>query len=246
MEELAHSDEPRGISEMARALKMDKSAVQRTFESLRDLGYLERHPGTGRYRLGLAIWEIGSLVIARHEIRRLIHPILRYGAKASGFTAFLTWADFPYVVYLDKVEGVQGHTLSAEPGNRVPIHLTASGKAALAFMPQEKLEALVEVPQDSSYQQKSTSEPLSLVEELAAIRERTYAVSHSGSVTGVNSVASPVWHTGSVPFGSIVLTADATNMPASEMAHFGTTVTAMADEASWSLGGTARGVQTPP
>ena len=121
MEELAHSDEPRGISEMARALKMDKSAVQRTFESLRDFGYLERLPGTGRYRLGLAIWEIGSLVIARHEIRRLIHPILRYGAKASGFTVLLVFViheglwrpicisgNFDEVVFHDPVQGFTG------------------------------------------------------------------------------------------------------------------------------------------
>jgi len=243
LECLSHSDEPRGISEMARELNLDKSAVQRIFQTLHAEGYLEKVPGSSKYRLSLRLWELGAPIIERHDIRRQIHPILRFGANISGFTAFLTWADFPYVVYLDKVEGVHGRTYSAEPGRRVPIFRAASGKAILAFLPDVDVAALIASTKPDVGFRLPNAEELS--EELVEIRNRMFAVSVSGTVQGVNSVAAPIWQDQGVPVGSVLLTADAMKMPAERFDEFGQIVMSMAEEATRALGGTIRGGVSP-
>ncbi len=235
---LSRSEHPRGISDMARELEMDKSAVQRIFQTLQSEGYLEKAPNTSRYRLTLKLWELGSPIIARHELRRHVHPILRYGAKVSGFTAFFTWADFPEIVYLDKVEGIHGRTYTAEPGQRNPVWLTAGGKAVLAQRPGDALKELADVIRDRPDLTPIDAARLKALKgELADIRQRKFAISEGGTMPGINSVAAAVWHDQPEPVGSVVLTADNAAMPADNFDSFGATVISMAEEATRALGG---------
>ena len=118
---------------------MNKSAVQRIIATLKETGYVEKAPDTTKYRLTLSIWELGSHVVDQHQARRLIHPVLRFAAQSTGFTAFLAYLSFPFVVYLDKVEGAHGRVHTAEPGSRIPMTRTAAGKAILAFLPDSDL-----------------------------------------------------------------------------------------------------------
>ena len=235
---LSRSDHPRGISDTARELEMDKSAVQRIFQTLQGEGYLEKAPNTSRYRLTLKLWELGSPLISRHELRRNVHPILRYGAKVSGFTAFFTWADFPEIVYLDKVEGIHGRTYTAEPGMRNPIWLTAGGKAVLGHLPASAIDELVDVTRTRPDLPPIDDDRLAaLKNELVEIQRRNFAASEGGTMPNINSVAAAVWHDNPEPVGSVILTADNVNMPAADFDSFGATVVSMAEEATRALGG---------
>lgn len=55
IEYLAHAGGPRGISEIARRIGMNKSAVQRIISTLKETGYVEKAPDTAKYRLTLSI-----------------------------------------------------------------------------------------------------------------------------------------------------------------------------------------------
>jgi len=236
IETLAQSEEPRGISELAREVDLNKSAIQRIFKTLEQSGYVEKAGSSARYQLTLKIWQIGARVIERHDIRRQIHPILRYGAKASGLTLYFVIAEFPDAVYLDKVEGEKGRPQSSEPGRRVPMHLTASGKAILAFLP--------EPARDEIYRgvDVAAKRRAKLDRELQQIRADHFSTSISGSIAGVNSVAAPVWGTRGEPIGSLCITGDAGVMPDGELAAFGQQAVALADQATRVIGGSIPGL----
>ncbi|GAB5468357.1 MAG: IclR family transcriptional regulator [Rhodospirillales bacterium] len=235
---LAYAERPQGMSEIARAIDLNKSAVQRILNTLHATDYVEKAPGTSKYQLTLSIWELGSHVVERHEARRLLHPILRFGAQNSGYTAFLVYRSFPFVVYLDKVEGAQGRPYSAEPGSRIPINATAAGKAVLAYLPDETLADLARDQTDwTGFLPFVPCDPDALREELAEVREMRYATSEGGLKQGVNSVAAAIWWREEEPYGSVVLTADAQNLPQERFAEIGALVAGMADDATAALGG---------
>ena len=237
IEYLAHANGPRGISQVARDIDMNKSAVQRIISTLNKAGYVEQAQGGSKYQLTLSIWELGSHAIERHEARRLLHPILRFGAQKTGFTAFLTYASFPFVVYLDKVEGAHGRTYTAEPGSRIPMNRTAAGKAVMAFLSDEDIERLGQPQTD--WTGLANFDGLAMDQygdELAAIRRRRFAISEGGLKPGVNSVAAPIWWRGTSPYGSIVLTADAQKLSTAEFDRVGADVVQMAEEATIALG----------
>jgi DNA-binding IclR family transcriptional regulator len=235
LEAVIESEQPRGISELARELDMDKSAVQRTFQALTSAGYLEKVVGSAKYRATLRVWELGAKVISQHEAARLVHPILRYAAQTSGLTAYLAWASPPSIVYLDKVEGEKGRTNSSQPGRRVPMHRTAAGRAILAFLNDADTELVLHQPGATADSQEA---PTAIRDDLALIRERLYAITRSGSFAQVNSIAAPVWSAHQqAPVGSIVLTSDAATLPEEDFDRIGGLAVSIAEQATRALGG---------
>ena len=235
LEALAASDSPRGISEFSRELKLDKSAVQRIFQTLTVEGYVEKDALTSQYRPTLKLWELGSLVIDRNETRRLLRPTLRHAAKTSGLTVYFAWADFPDVIYLDKVEGEKGRPNSSDPGRRIAMHLAASGRAILAFFDEKSIENIgksiaVDPDFDDQYVHR-------LKEELILIRQRMYACTERGSAALISSIAAPVWGANSAPIGSIVLTSDSATLPRADFERVGTITVSIAEQATRMLGG---------
>lgn len=244
LESVAQSEEPRGITELSRELELNKSAVQRLLQTLVEAGYLEKAQG-GRYRSTLRIWELGSHIITHHEARRLVHPILRYGAQLTGLTAYFAWCDFPDALYLDKVEGAHGRPNSSEPGRRVWLPLAASGRAILAFLDDEVIARVGAIPTAQRQGDAPSKElPADLREQLDAVRHRMYAVSQSGSVSRVNSIAAPVWGSGPAPVGSIALTSDSTSLPESDFDRLGHIAVSLGEQATRVLGGIYPGVPT--
>ncbi len=240
IEYLAHAGGPRGISEIARRIGMNKSAVQRIISTLKETGYVEKAHDTAKYRLTLSIWELGSHVVDQYQVRRLVHPVLRFAAQSPGFTAFLTCLSFPFVVYIDKVEGAHGRVHTAEPGSRIPMTRTAAGRAILAFLPDRDLIELARNHTDwTGYVVSKAMPTVEFAEEMPRIRRRRFATSQGGLKPGVNSIAAPVWWRDACPYGSIVLTADESNLPRERFGEIGARVVAMASEATLALGGTA-------
>lgn len=235
LEALALSDGPRGISELARAIKLNKSAVQRILQTLLDEGYLEKTADTSRYKPTLRIWELGSRVIAQNEVRRLIHPILRYAAKTSELTTYFAWADYPDIIYLDKIEGEKGRANSSDPGQRIPMYLAASGRAILAFLDDRSIKEIIsKLPKDAV---GSGDAPGDLREELKLIRQRLFACSERGATSRISSIAAPVWGTGKLPVGSLVLTSDSVTLPHTDFDRIGGLAISVAEQATRVLGG---------
>ena len=56
------ADAPRALApaEIAQRLSLHQSTVHRLLAALEQLGYIRKHPGDGRYALGLKLFEFGS------------------------------------------------------------------------------------------------------------------------------------------------------------------------------------------
>lgn len=242
LEAVINSEKPRGISELSREMQMDKNAIQRAFQGLTQAGFLEKEPGTFRYRPTLRIWELGARVISRHEACRLVHPILRYGAKMSGLTAYFAWAQAPDIVYLDKAEGDKGRPNSSQPGRRIAMYRTAAGRAIMAFLQEIELTGVMRHMEAQS-PDAGTQKAAALLAELPGIRTRLFATTQSGSFAQVNSIAAPVWAAGLTPVGSIVLTSDALTLPESDFHRVANVAVSMAEQATTALGGSYPGSQ---
>ncbi|MFX7874664.1 hypothetical protein ABTK18_19895, partial [Acinetobacter baumannii] len=71
--------------------------------------------------------------------------------KISGLTIFLAWADYPDVIYLDKIEGEKGRANSSDTGQRLAMHQAASGRAILAFLNAKAIDDVVaQLPKTAS------------------------------------------------------------------------------------------------
>ena len=189
----AFSDEDAeiGISALAQRLGLAKSTVHRLASTLIGADMLEQNPETGRYRLGLALLELGALVRRNMDVSNEAKPYLRMLRETTGETVHLAILDHVSVFYVTKLESKQAIRMSSEVGARAPVHCTGDGKALLAFQPEEFLEKVISygLPERTP---NTITDPKALRRDLAAIRTRGYAIDNEESELGLRSVAAPI------------------------------------------------------
>lgn len=235
LEAIVRSDTPRGVTDLARELGIEKSAVQRTVQALAKVGYLERQDDSARYGPTLLLWELGALVSARHEVRRQLHPLLRYGAALTELSVYLAWADFPDVLYLDKVEGVKGRPNSKEIGTRVPMLESTAGRAILAHLDGAAAEEAARQRPGAA-----PATPAALGDGLARIRQAGYAVTEPAPQARAISIAAPVWDRRGRPFAAIAVSSDTAALPETDFARIGAIALDLADQATTAVNGTRK------
>src|ERR1700731_1503997 len=64
------------LAELCAALKLHKSNVHRLMMVLEQHRLVDKHPDTGRYRLGLRLYELGSRAIDGLDLRGRARPYL--------------------------------------------------------------------------------------------------------------------------------------------------------------------------
>jgi DNA-binding IclR family transcriptional regulator len=180
--------EPRGVSEIARALALPKSSVHRLLRALARRGLVEQAPG-GRYAPGARLVALGLGAQERDPVVGVARPVLEEEARALGETVFLTAPRGGGMMVLDKAEGAGFLRAAPRLGEEVPLHATAVGKLAFAFAPERfplegaALEAFTE---------RTVREPEALRAEVERARKQGYALNHGEWIEGLSVVAAPV------------------------------------------------------
>src|SRR6476660_8808281 len=126
-----------GITTLASRLRLAKSTVHRLATTLTAAGFLEQNGDTGKYRLGVALFELGALVRRRMDVANEARPKLRELLERTGETVQLGIVDHESVLYVYEMESRHAIRMAAAVGGRAPLHCTAVGKVLLAFQPAD-------------------------------------------------------------------------------------------------------------
>jgi IclR family KDG regulon transcriptional repressor len=187
-----------GISALATRLGLAKSTVHRLASTLVEYDILEQNRETGKYRLGLALFELGALVRRNMDTAAQAQGEIHALAEASGETVQLAILDHLSVLYIRVRESRQAVRMSQGLGSRAPAHCTSVGKALLAYQPAEIVNAVIENGL-RRYTPNTITDPDALRQELASIRAKGYAIDDEEIEEGLRCVAAPIRdHTGLV------------------------------------------------
>ncbi|WP_411082278.1 IclR family transcriptional regulator [Streptomyces sp. cmx-18-6] len=182
---------PVGVSDIARSLDLNVSSVYRMARALEKAGFLEQDPATRRYRLGSAIAGLNRVL---HHQRRfdLARPELRRLARETSGSAVLALRDRDEVLVVSDLPVAEApDDWSTRVANSVPLHASAFGKALLAWpgTADAELDSLAPLER---FTERTITSPQRLREELAASRERGYAVSNRELYPMQLTVAVPI------------------------------------------------------
>jgi DNA-binding IclR family transcriptional regulator len=175
LEAIAAAGEPVTAPVLADRCGLNRSTAWRMLATLEHHGLVERDPATNRYGLGFAVLRLAAA--AGHEpLVRLAHPLLRRLAEATGETVNLAIARRLELVYADQVQAP--HVMAPNwLGHTVPLHATSTGKAFLAALPADELDALLRTRLER-FTDTTITDARPLRAELDGVRARGYAVSH--------------------------------------------------------------------
>ncbi len=192
------------LAECARAAELDNATAFRLLNTLVQLGYVEKIPGTKKFRLTLKCLGLGFNAIARTDLRSLARPLLR-GIVGQGIEAASVGVpDWPDMVYVERVQaGLVRLGIEVRIGSRVPVHSSAIGQAVLAFLPPETQRSVLAAAPRQKLTPHTITDIDALLHRLAAVRAQGVALSDQENVSGLRVLAAPVLDADGVPIAAL-------------------------------------------
>lgn len=132
------------LEEVARRTRLPRSTAHRILDQLVRLDWLE-HTSAG-YRLGRRALGLGGGDGGHGELREAAAPLLQELQLSTGLVAHLAVLDGADVYCLDKAGGPLARSVPSRVGGRSPARACALGRAMLAWLDPEDVEALVGAP----------------------------------------------------------------------------------------------------
>ncbi|WP_185982884.1 IclR family transcriptional regulator [Aureimonas mangrovi] len=133
-----------GLTEIASAVRLDRSAVQRILNTFHQLGYLEKDVATRRFRPSLRMSELANAYLWADELVRVAMPKLIELRQTLGETINFSRLDGSDIVYVVRLPNVRTNYAAMIIGRRVPALNTASGRAMVGLRPKEERARCVE------------------------------------------------------------------------------------------------------
>jgi len=238
LETLVQRGTDMGISELARAANTDKSTVFRLLTTLSQCGYVMQDSETRKYRPTSRLIALGSAVLSRIDLRETARPFLTALVERTGFTAHLAalaegrWRE---VVYLDQASRVSAAVMvNIRVGRIAPSHSSSTGKAILAFLPEEQRAQIDgELPR---YTPRTITSGAALRLHLEAVRALGYAIDDEESREGLRCIAAPIRNHTGVVVASLGLSGPSMELRLEDVPELARLVMEQADELSKALG----------
>ena len=197
-----------GITEISRALGLHKATVQNLVRTMVEDGFLRQDPDTRKYQLGLRLYELGFILGETLEINQKASDLAhQLAAKTQHLVR---------IAILDADEAVI--TLHAYPrtrpfifrhfGPRVPLYCTALGKALLAFLEKDEIDAYVERVTFVPYTTNTITRKDRLLKELKETKKRGFSINREEHLLASTSIGAPIFGKEGHLTASIALTGD--------------------------------------
>jgi DNA-binding IclR family transcriptional regulator len=175
------------LQEIADRIALPKSTAFRIVQSLEKAGYLVRLEDQ-QYCLSFQFTRLAGHVRSTLGIREISRPILLQLADRTRETASLHTLSGSYRVCIDAVATVAAPLrMVAQPGEQVPMVAGAGSKVLMAYMPTEKLSAMVVDVARVTKRARAEIE-----EEMEKIRTQGFAVSHGERLLGISAISAPI------------------------------------------------------
>ncbi|MFB6091816.1 MAG: IclR family transcriptional regulator [Haloquadratum sp.] len=184
------------VTELADTLDMSKSSAHNYLRTLEHEGYVVESGRT--YQVGLRFLDLGGYARSRERLYAVARPEIERLAETTGECANLLVEQHGLGVFLARERGDDAVNLDSYTGESIHLHTTALGKTILAYLPRDRVDAIVDRHGLPAKTDRTITDRADLFETLDEIRERECAYDREERITGLNCVAVPVRSDGDI------------------------------------------------
>ncbi|RSS83318.1 IclR family transcriptional regulator [Streptomyces sp. WAC06614] len=221
LEAVAAPGGPHRLTEVTATAGVPRSSTHRILAALAEQDYV-RPAGDGRYGVGPRLRTLAALVVGgeppsverildelREHTGQTVHLALYGGPSPSpgpGSPGSPGGISPGSITYVHKRESDQPFRTASRVGMRMPLHTTAIGKSVLAALPPEEAHELLAAGPLPRRTPNSLATVPELVAELAAVRERGFAVDDEENEPTIRCLGAAVLDPAGRPVGGVSVT----------------------------------------
>jgi DNA-binding IclR family transcriptional regulator len=235
LELLSRSPRAIGLTQIGKELGMGKSNVHRLMQALVETRFVLRDEESGTYSSSIKLWELGSVVLAKLDLRRHAERQMESLMEKTGESVHLSVLDGLEVVYVHKVDSDSPVRAYTQIGGRVPAYCVATGKAQLAFAREHILESACAALKRQT--PNTIIDRDAFLKDMHKVRQRGYATNRAEWREDVWGIAAPVMDSRGFVIAAVGVSGPASRFKKSVMPAWVEGVMATAAGISDALGG---------
>ena len=186
-------DEPElGIPDIVRKVEMPRTTVHRILSTLIKTGLLNRKNNTGKYRIGPALYMMGSLYLGTTDILLAAEPVTELLNELTQESIKLSVFDRGNIVVIKKEESRYAFRYHHAVGAILPAYASAMGKAFLSELTEMELDCLYPNEELKPLTNKTIATKTKLKQELKQIRGTGVSFDMDQNTEGLSGPASVI------------------------------------------------------
>jgi len=191
------------VDELVSEFDVSKSSIHRHLTTLESHGYVIREGGS--YYLGLRFVEIARLAKERKHEFEIAEQMTDTLASQTGDRATFVTEENGVGIVVATDTGDHGILADIQPGQQIPLHASAVGKAILAMLPRSGVETILDRHGQPQVTDNTITDRDALVSALERTRERGYSINRSERIDGIHAVAVAVQDTDGKTTGAFAI-----------------------------------------
>lgn len=229
-----------GVNELSRHLKMPVSSVHRMISTLKDEHILEYSEVTNKYRVGTDFIRMASIISNNVDVKRVARPYLEGLASEVHHSVYfaLYSPQHKKMSFIDVVKSIYALQYILDIGVLEPVHIAASGKTILAYLPKNEIEEILDLEDQTGVEREE------IMEELKVIKNQGYAITSNERKKGAMSVGAPVFNASDKVIGSVICVMPIGEYQEELEPHYIEKVKQAAEDISYSFGYLKKGGET--
>jgi IclR family acetate operon transcriptional repressor len=237
---VAHGDSL-SLSEISAASDLAAATAYRMLTTLQNHGMVEFDSDGQLWSIGVETYRMGAAFLRRRKLVDRARAVMQELMEKTGETANLGVAEDDCVVFVSQVETHQAIRAFFRPGTRSPFHASGIGKAVLAHLDRERVNAIVRKAGLDAYTERTLSEPALLARDLEKIRSRGWSVDDEERYPGMRCIAAAVFNEFGEPIGGVSVSGPTVRVTSERLGEIGPIVRDAAAELTRMIGGSPEG-----
>jgi len=225
------------LSEVAEASGLPASTAYRMLTTLENHGMVEFDKTDQLWSIGVETYRMGSAFLRRRKLVDRARTVMQELMEATGETANLGVAEDDCVVFVSQVETHQAIRAFFRPGTRTAFHASGIGKAILAHLDSERVDAIIRRAGLEAFTEKTLSTLPVLRDDLAAIKARGWSVDDEERNLGMRCVAAAIFNEFGEPIGGVSVSGPTVRVTPERVARIGPMVRDAAAQVTVMIGG---------
>lgn len=210
-----------GVAEIARILGLKRSTVHRALVTLEAGGLLRQTFAGQKYTLGPKILSLAHILESHLSLEAIALPAMRALRDRCNETVALHLLETEGRVCVQQVESTHDLRRTYQNiGMALPLYAGSPGKALMAYLPQEEIEAVIISTGLRRFTPITISDPDQFRKELATVRHQGYAISVGEHTPAINSISCPVRNREGRVFAAINLSGPQSRLTGAKMMEY--------------------------
>ncbi len=191
--EIISEEQEINLTSISKKVGLNKTTTYRILFALKENGYIKQLKNK-KYTLTFKMFRLGNRAVQNFDFVSVSKRIIIKLASEVEQVIHFVIQDGSQILYLDKYSPSKKKRVMTDSkvGKRAPMYCTASGKALLAFQPEENIRKVWENTEIIKYTSRTITSYDTLLQDLKRIRKKGYSTEYEEYKLGVYCIGSPL------------------------------------------------------